>query len=226
MSKLFKTAVISAIAAAAPAAFAVSGSTTLTFDAAPGYYTSTPSMTENKVKIAGMSYSATADELGLAGPGVGNSFAAYCLDWTVPLNLPGAYNFADTTLDSVARLFAVTGFNGQKWATDGVVTNTQQAALQLAIWEVSKDSLSSFNLDSGVFSLTTVASSTKALANQYLTQAAALTTGSYYSQVRVFYSSEATKSQPLVTTVPEPSTYAMLAACLGVIGLVMRRKSA
>lgn len=226
MSKFFKTAVISAIAAAAPAAFAASGTTTLTFDAAPGYYTSTPTMSVNQVKITGMSYSATADELGLAGNGVGSSFAAYCLDPFTPLNLPGVYNYSDTTLDSVARLFAVTGFNGLNYATDAVVTNTQQAALQLAIWEASKDGLSGFDLDSGLFSLTAVPSATKALANQYLTQAAGLASGSYYSQVRVFTSAETRGNQPLVTTVPEPSTYAMLAACLGVIGLVMRRKSA
>jgi PEP-CTERM motif len=225
MSKFFKTAVISAIAAAAPAAFAVSGTTTLSF---PGTnpYTSTPSMTENKVKITGMSFSANADELRVAGPGVGNSFAAYCLDWSVPLDLPGAYTFSDTTLDNIARLFAVTGFNGLNYATDAVVTNLQQAALQLAIWEASEDGLVGFDLDNGGFSLISSPAATKALANQYLAQAAALTNGSYYSQVRVFYSAEASGNQPLVTTVPEPSTYAMLAACLGVIGLVMRRKSA
>jgi PEP-CTERM motif len=225
MSKFFKTAVISAIAAAAPAAFAASGTTNLSFDAAPGYYTSTPAMSVNQVKISGMTFSVSADELGIAGAGVG-SFAAYCLDWSIPLNLPGAYNYSDTTLDSVARLFAVTGFNGLNYATDAVVTNMQQAALQLAIWEASEDGLAGFDLDSGGFSLISSPAATKALANQYLTQAAALSNGSYYSQVRVFYSAEARGNQPLVTTVPEPSTYAMLAACLGVIGLVMRRKSA
>lgn len=225
MSKFAKAAVVAALTIGAQAGFAASGSTTLSLTDPAAPYTSSAA-TPNRVFINGSDKPAIADELRLSAtniPGLTGSFAAYCMDFGVNLHLPGAYTFTDTALDSVARLFAVTGFNGYKYATDGVVTNTQQAALQIAIWEVTKDSLSGFDLDSGGFSVTTASAATKTLAAQYLNQALTLKSG--YSQVRAFYSAEVAGNQPLVTTVPEPSTYAMLAACLGVIGLVMRRKS-
>lgn len=224
MSKFYKAALAAVVAAAAPAAFAADP-VTVKFDAQPGYYTSQYVPSINNVRIAGMNWSATADELGLAVAGMSQSFAAYCLDWRIDLNLPGKYSYSDVALDSVARLFAVTGFDGFHYTTDAVSTNLQQAALQLAIWEVSGDSLANYNLDAGTFALTSAPAATKALANQYLAAAQALKAGVYYPKVRVFSTPEK-NNQPLVTTVPEPSTYAMLAACLGVIGLVMRRKTA
>jgi len=181
------------------------------FDSLPGYYT------------------VTADEMGLAIAGVSSSFAAYCLNPIIDLNLPGSYFINDVALDSVARLFKVSGFDGNKYTTDGVVGNTAQAALQLAIWEVALDPLSNtkpvYDLDSGVFTLTLAAPSTKSAAQALLVAAQGLAAGSYYPEVRTLISKEG-NSQPMVTTVPEPSTYALIAACMGVIGMVSRRKSA
>jgi len=199
------------------------------FDSLPGYYTDTPSASANSVKFSvdGVAFasSVTADELGLAIPGVSSSFAAYCLNPLIDLNLPGSYFINDVALDSVARLFKVAGFDGNNYTTDGVVGNTAQAALQLAIWEVSLDSLATADLTMGHFTLTLASASTKTAAQALLTAAQGLAAGSYYPVVRTLISKEGT-SQPLVTTVPEPSTYALIAACLGVVGMVSRRKSA
>jgi hypothetical protein len=203
------------------------------FDSLPGYYTDTPGAFDNTVKfnINGTPFgsSVTADEMGLAIAGVSSSFAAYCLNPIIDLNLPGSYFINDVALDSVARLFKVSGFDGNKYTTDGVVGNTAQAALQLAIWEVALDPLSNtkpvYDLDSGVFTLTLAAPSTKSAAQALLVAAQGLAAGSYYPEVRTLISKEG-NSQPMVTTVPEPSTYALIAACMGVIGMVSRRKSA
>lgn len=223
---------VKSIVAAAALVSAVSASAVqVTFDAAPGYYTSTPSAVTNSVKILvnGVptpGFSVMADELGLSTPSDA-SFAAYCLDPAIGLSLPGEYTINDTVNDSVARLFKVAGFNGDNYLNDGVVTNLQQAALQLAIWEVSLDSLAGADLDTGVFSLSLVNSTTKAATQALLASASSLAAGTYYQNVRVLTATEGYgPNQPLVTTVPEPSTYALMFACLGIVGLVTRRKSA
>lgn len=159
-------------------------------------------------------------------PGLG-SFASYCLDINTDLHAPSAYKTTIQALDDVAKLFTVAGFDGQNWQTDGV-SGAQTSALQVAIWEVMADGLSTANLGSGSLSFFQINSGVKAQANAYLTAAKGLTAGSYTPYVREFLSTVAGEkhSQPLVTTVPEPSTYALMAACLGVVGLVSRRKSA
>lgn len=222
---------VKSIVAAAALVSAVSASAVqVSFDAAPGYYTSTPSAVTNTVKILvnGVptpSYGIYADELGLSTP-TDASFAAYCLNPAIALSLPGEYTVTDTVNDSVARLFKVAGFNGDNYLNDGVATNLQQAALQLAIWEVSLDSLAGADLDSGVFALASVNANTKAAAQTLMASASSLAQGTYYQNVRIFTATEGYgPNQPLVTTVPEPSTYALMFACLGVVGLVARRKS-
>lgn len=155
------------------------------------------------------------------------SFAAYCIGINSPLDTNGAlYTFTDTQKDALGRLFKATGFDGLQWKTDGVVTGVESTALQVAIWEVMSDNLSSYDLNTGNIQFTSLNNSVRAKANSFLQAANALQIGTYSPDVRIFTSFELGASQPLVTTVPEPSTYAMLAACLGVIGLVTRRKSA
>ena len=126
----------------------------------------------------------------------------------------------------MAKLFAVAGFSGTKWATDGV-SAVQTTALQVAIWEVANDTLALSNLNSGHLAFFQINSNVKAQANAYLTAAKNLAPGSYTPYVREFISTAAPgeRSQSLVTTVPEPSTYALMAACLGVVAFVSRRKS-
>jgi hypothetical protein len=169
---------------------------------------------------------AAAGEFLTSYPGLG-SFASYCLDINTDLHAPSAYATTILALDDVAKLFKAAGFNGQSWATDGV-SGTQTAALQVAIWEVMADGLSGSNLGDGSLSFFQINAGVKSQANTYLAAAKNVTAGSYTPYVREFLSTVSGEkhSQPLVTTVPEPSTYALMAACLGVVGLVSRRKSA
>jgi len=177
----------------------------------------------------------------------GKSFAAYCIDPLLSNGSNGAkYNLSTQALDSIARLFAVSGFNGKAYGTDGVNTGVKATALALAIWEVTYDGLSSslygatdLNLAStdndgtaswlnmstgGSFRAGGFSYDAVSQAAAYLNAAKGLTVGSYVPTVQVLVPTEA-GYQRMVTSVPEPSTYALLAACLGVIGLVMRRKS-
>lgn len=167
---------------------------------------------------------AFAGEFDTSIVGGAQSFATYCFDIATALVSPGAYQMNDIQLDSVGRLFSVAGFDGSNWATDGVAAK-QTAALQVAIWEIAHDSLATANLSSGNLTFTALGLDVRNQANLYLSQAAALVAGSYSADVRFFLPSEGSTNQALVTTVPEPSTYALMAACLGVVGLVARRKS-
>jgi len=178
----------------------------------------------NVVKIIAGGPGAPAEYAGELQTGIvgGASFAAYCYDLTAELKLPNSYTPSSIELDNVARLFAVSGFSGDTWNVDGV--SGGQTALQIAIWESKYDGLNSANLDSGNLSFQMISSSVKAQAISYLTAAAGLAAGSYVSEVRYFAPAEGAANQALVTTVPEPSTYALMAACLGVVGLVSRRK--
>jgi hypothetical protein len=179
------------------------------------------------------------------------SFAAYCLD---PIKANGgngaSYNVSNATLNAVSKLFAVSGFSGSHYTTDGVNTGVKASALQLAIWEVSADGLGAagsynatdlnlggtdndgaaawlnFNSASaGLFRAAGFSYDVVSQAAAYLNAASGYT--GYYAPTVVLLSPvglEAANSQRMVTSVPEPSTYALLAACLGVVGFATRRK--
>lgn len=176
----------------------------------------------------------------------GKSFAAYCIDPLLGNGGNGAsYNLSTQALDSIARLFSVAGFNGKGFATDGVNTGVKATALALAIWEVTYDGLSSsvynatdLNLSStdndgtaswlnmstgGSFRAGGFSYDAVSQAAAYLNGAKGLAVGSYVPTVQVLVPTEA-GYQRMVTSVPEPSTYALLAACLGVVGFATRRK--
>lgn len=198
-----------------------------------GLFTDTPGSSAtftNAViySLEGASGAAFAGEYLTNFPGMA-SFASYCLGIDVNLQNPNDYMaLPTTTLEGVARLFAVAGFNGQGWANDGV-SAVQTAALQVAIWEAVEDGIgAAANLGSGDLAFSFIDGNVKAQAESYLS-AAASNSLVYNPSVLQFISSATSPegvSQPLVTTVPEPSTYALMAACLGIVGLVARRKSA
>jgi PEP-CTERM motif len=165
------------------------------------------------------------------------TFSAFCIDLANELlptgskknDLPANYAVSFGTNVDVSALFAVTGYNGLGYTKDGIDSSLKASALQLAIWEVTYDGglTGTNNIGTGTFSASgNVAATT--LAQTYLNNAFGLKQSGtpYASSVTLLTSLDNPAHQNLVTAVPEPSTYALMAACLGVVGLVSRRKSA
>lgn len=156
----------------------------------------------------------------------GKSFAAYCIDLPRDLGGPSTYTITQETQAAIGKLFAVAGFSSSLYATDSVDTAVEAAGLQLAIWEAFYDGLTTVDFGAGQFrALGSQGAAALVQAQTYLSAAASLTSG-YQPYVQVLYSTNDPTRQTLVTSVPEPSTYALMAACLGVVGFVARRKQA
>lgn len=150
------------------------------------------------------------------------SFETYCMDVLHGLNLPQSYLLDPTyTNDEISRLFFVSGFDGA-----GVGSDTNKAALQLAIWEAVYDP-GNLNLATGDFQVTSGDAGAIGQAGTFLTNAGLLAAGSYPTALGKFTSSlaEGPVSQTLVTAVPEPGTYALMLAGLAGVGFVARRRT-
>ena len=234
MNQFLKSVIAASALVVATAASAAPVQVNVVLSPLSAAFTDTPTASsDGSFSLAGYKYGQWTDvaagefDASITG---GPSFAAYCYDIKVGLDNNGLYNMSyasgsvpGSDYDAVARLFAAAGFNGSKWANDQV-TGVESTALQLAIWETKYDSLANFNLGSGNLKFSGFSQQIRDTATSFATQAKALTAGSYNANVLLFSPAPADSSQALVTTVPEPSTYALMAACLGVVGFVARRK--
>lgn len=150
------------------------------------------------------------------------SFETYCMDVLHDLTVPQSYLLDPTyTNDEISRLFFVSGFDGA-----GVGSDTNKAALQLAIWEAVYDP-GNLNLTTGDFMVTGGDAAAIAQAGTFLTSAGQLGAGTYPTALGKFTSSlaEGPISQTLITAVPEPGTYALMLAGLAGVGFVARRRT-
>lgn len=203
MKALLKSVAAAALFVAAGAAHAIP--VTLTGLAILSPY-STVSGTLN-----GNSYSDLAGALRINTIEIG-TFAAFCteLDSTVSSIYPVTYDYTTYTQDGVARVLSLYGTGAYS-----------AAATQVAIWEAVYDSVAG-DLSSGVFTVNAPASLlTESTA--LLAAAGALSVGQYDSNS--MHALHNDRYQDFVTTVPEPSTYALLLAGLTGIGFVARRRS-
>lgn len=150
-----------------------------------------------------------------------NSFQAFCIDpfqWSS--HTPTTYDkttlsptFSAAKVTSITKLFNF-GYAG------AVGNNLNAAAMQLALWEVANDD---GNLLTGAVHKT--ASTNAALLTQtnfLLSNYAAASATSLYNFT--FYKSSGQQDFVTVSAVPEPETYAMLLAGLGIMGTVVRRR--
>ncbi|MFY7866979.1 PEP-CTERM sorting domain-containing protein [Roseateles sp.] len=161
----------------------------------------------------------------------GASFGAYCVELA-------QYTSSDYTNYSIGTFSAPQASQLQNLFSAsyaGVDTNTERAAFQLAVWELTHEKLSGpasvteLNGDLQHFNLNDSTSgygSLKDLANSYLSAGAAYTGSSLYQIEKL----SSTTQQDLlrfnaVTAVPEPSSYALLLAGLAVVGFVSKRRS-
>lgn len=166
---------------------------------------------------------------------VSGSFLAYCIEPAQP-NALTSYGAQTYTVDSFTGTQA-TLLQGLFSSTYGAVqTTTQQAAFQLAVWEITRETTGTLDvsLNAGSFFLRPANASTTAqetaaslqsLANTYLSNAQNYQGQALYTLSRLTHATY----QDLVvavpaSVVPEPQTYALLLGGLGLVGLVARRR--
>jgi len=153
----------------------------------------------------------------------GTSFTAYCAELTQGFSFGVDYSYGQVTglayfgaqkAADLSRLF--TG------AAGFVTSKSASGAFQAAIWEIIYEPGSSYDLTSGAFkaaavNLLDVPSFT--FINSVLTNL-----GSYGANYRIDVLTNPRNQDFLVGTIPEPGTWALLVAGLGVIGVVSRRR--
>ena len=163
------------------------------------------------------------------------SFLAYCIEPAQP-NALTSYGAQTYTVDSFTGNQA-TLLQGLFSSSYGSVQSaSQQAAFQLAVWEITSETSSTLDvaLNAGSFFLRpanssagaqATASTLESLANGYLSAAQGYQGSPLYTLSRLTNAAY----QDLVvavpaTAVPEPETYALLLGGLGIVGLVARRR--
>jgi len=166
---------------------------------------------------------------------VAGSFQAYCIEPAQP-NALTSYGAQTYTVGSFTGTQA-TLLQGLYSSTFGSLhTANDQAAFQLAVWEITRETTGtlSVSLNSGDFYLKPANSSAGALqtastlesiANSYLSAAQNYQGASMYTLSKL---TNATYQDLVFATptaaVPEPETYALLLAGMGVVGLMARRR--
>lgn len=148
------------------------------------------------------------------------SFAAFCLEPNIPLGNPQTYEvgaFTGAVGDALSKLFTGAGWQSWNYAADGVTTDAQKVGLGLAVWDITIDG--SFDLAGGSFQVIDdgLGGAAVAFANLAYSQGNTSLAGNLLRLSSV-------ETQDLVIAVPEPSTYALMLAGLGVIGFVSRRQ--
>lgn len=175
------------------------------------------------------------DTSGPAAP-AGSSFMAWCVDIRHLLNT-GSSNYSlengaaflgsavATQLERLASYVVANDGNAATTTLQSALTgNRQSAAFQLAVWEVvNEGSAASYNVNSGDFYVSSGDSSVRQLANDWLTGTTAWT-GPSTQSLNIWSGPNSTQDLGVFAPIPEPETYAMLLAGLGLMGFVARRR--
>lgn len=156
----------------------------------------------------------------------GASFQAYCAELDQNLSLATTYTydvrdpstyFTPQKADALSRLFT---------ATTGFVTDADTSgAMQAGIWEILYETSGTFNVSSGSFVASPAANDLGAIAAFTAINGILGNLGQYAAnvQIDVLYNATA-QNLVIVHDVPEPGTWALMFAGLGVTGVVARRR--
>lgn len=160
-----------------------------------------------------------------------NSFVAYCVDLAQSFSFGSTFSVIGANVSSIfggVRASVLDRLYTQHFAAAD--TRVESAAFQLAVWEVIQEApTTAFGtnaLGSGSFVATAATSGTTldsdaiTMANSWLNTLTAASGG--YSLTVL--ASATHQDQMMATPVPEPETYMMLLAGLGLMGFVARRR--
>ena len=152
------------------------------------------------------------------------SFEAYCLELTQGFDFGVAYDYASTPgashlgagkADALSRLLTA----GRTFVNDAVTSS----AMQAGIWEIVYETGPTFGFSTGSILATPADAANQAAFNSVDTFLSRLST--YGADVPVTVLTNASAQDfVVVTSIPEPGTWALLAAGLGVVGLMARRR--
>lgn len=165
----------------------------------------------------------------------GNSFSAMCVDVNHDLSFgttytnytamtPAAYGFTATQVGLFNRLYT------NYYATSHT-SNANAAAFQIAVWEITYDGNGTLNLGANTFTLGSGGNATaKSTAASWLSSLTPLASSAWTFTVldsqSVTGGQSATQDLLVAIPVPEPETYALLLAGLGLLGFVARHRKA
>lgn len=155
----------------------------------------------------------------------GGSFAAWCVDIYSWLNTSSAGS--SYTLTSGANFYSgspnrVTDLERLASQYLGSVdTVAESGAFQLAVWEIVYENSGTYGLGTGNFQVASASGGAIATANSWL---AALGSGTPTMTLSVWASSSSQDLAVFTSAVPEPEIYAMLAAGLGFLGFVGKKR--
>lgn len=164
----------------------------------------------------------------------GNSFSAMCVDVNHDLSFgttytnytamtPAAYGFTATQVGLFNRLYT------DYYATSHT-NGVNAAAFQIAVWEITYDGNGTLNLGANTFTLGSGGNATaKSTAASWLSSLTPLASSAWTFTVldsRVTGGQSATQDLLVAIPVPEPETYALLLAGLGLLGFVARHRKA
>ncbi|MEO6280963.1 PEP-CTERM sorting domain-containing protein [Roseateles sp.] len=156
----------------------------------------------------------------------GESFVAYCIEPTEGNGRAMRDRIYNVESFSGAQAQQLQGLFSSSYA--GLTTYNDKAAFQLAIWELVRETSGTFSIGGGSFHLlgddaTTAAVTAKA--GSFLAQALSYSGSAHYSLTKLTNDGlQDLVVATAITAVPEPESYALFLAGLGVMGLLARRR--
>lgn len=161
-----------------------------------------------------------------SAPPAPTSFIAYCIDLAQTFSWNSPFTVTETnplSLFGAFRAGALDRLYTQRFAA--ATSPILSGAFQLAVWEIVAETgataYSALSLSTGSFQATSGNSTARTTANSWLQ---ALGTGASGGYTLTALVSPSRQDQMMATPIPEPETYMMLLAGLGLMGFVARRR--